>query len=178
MGLTFLAALAFHTEAAWWNYPGLELWKFLNLIVFVGAGFYLFRRPVTDGFASRREGIRRRFLSAKEQMEEASAKLVVVELRLAHLGSDVGEIKLQSKAEAAAEGERMAAETEGEVQRYWQRAERDIERLAKAARREAQKVAAQEYVSLAREMVRGRMGAEDDARLIMLGVEDLGRSRR
>ena len=177
MGLIFLADfLTANTESSWWNYPGLELWKFLNLVCFLGVGGYLIRRPLTDGFLSRREGIRRRFLEAKEQMDETLSKLEIIESRLARLDSEVGAIKLQSTAEAAAERDRIVRETEAEMKGLWQRAERDIERVAKAARRETQRAAAQDCVRLAEEMLRSGLNAEDDARLIMLGVEGLGRS--
>ena len=177
MGLMFLAEfLRPSTEGSWWNYPGLELWKFLNLVVFVAAGSYLIRRPLKDGFLSRREGIRRRFLEGRAQLDEALSKLAIIESRLARIESEVGAIKLQSRAEAAAERDRIVRETEAETKRFWQRAERDVERVAKAARRETQRAAAQDCVRLAEQMLRSGLNAEDDARLIMLGVEELRRS--
>ena len=171
MGLIFLADFLIpNTEGSWWNYPGLELWKFLNLVVFLAAGIYVIRRPLTDGFVSRRERIRRTFLESKEQMDVALVKLDIIESRLARLDSEVGAIELQSRAEAAAERDRIVQETEAEAKRFWQRAERDVERLAKAARRETQRAAAQDCVTLAEEMLRSGLQPEDDARLMMLGV--------
>ena len=36
-------------ELPWWfNYPGLELWKFLNLAIFVAVMIYILRRPISE----------------------------------------------------------------------------------------------------------------------------------
>ena len=169
--------LAFYREGfwSWWDYPGLELWKFFNLLLFLGAGAYLLRRPLSSAFVSRREGIRRRFLTAKAEMDKGLSKLGAVEWRLAQLDSDIEAIKLRANAEAAAERERIELETDREVNRLRWIAERDLVRLAKVARRELKWFAARQAVNLAGEMMRSGMETEDDARLILLGVEQLGR---
>ena len=39
----------------WFNYPGLEIWKFLNLAIFTTAAVYVLRKPISAALASRRE---------------------------------------------------------------------------------------------------------------------------
>ena len=35
----------------WYNYPGLELWKFINLAIFTAAGIYVLRKPINQALA-------------------------------------------------------------------------------------------------------------------------------
>src|SRR5438445_10342810 len=117
-GSAFIATLITLSEDGnprWFDYPGLELWKFINLSIFVVVMVYLLRRPVSDAFRSRREGIRRDLLKAQEERDQALAKLAEVESRLARLDSEVATIQEQSKAEAEAERQRIARDTEAEI---------------------------------------------------------------
>ena len=41
----------------WYNYPGLELWKFANLAIFTGVGIYVLRKPISQALQSRRGAI-------------------------------------------------------------------------------------------------------------------------
>lgn len=169
--------LALEGPERWWNYPGLELWKFLNLFVFVGFLVYLLRRRVRDGFGARREGIRRELLRAQEERDQALGKLAEVETRLGRLDGEVARIREQAKAEALAERERISRSTEAEMFKLREQTQREIENAGKAARHELQRFAAQQSVRLAEEMIRRDIREEDDARLIGLNVEELGRGQ-
>jgi F-type H+-transporting ATPase subunit b len=160
----------------WWNYPGLEIWKFLNLLLFIVAGLYLLRRPLGDALRSRREGIQRDLVKAREERDTALARLAEVELRLEHLDSEVGALREKARAEAEAERERIRRGTEAELAKLRDQAQREIESAGKAARYELRRFAAEQSVKLAEEFVRRDIRAEDDARLIVLNVEELGRS--
>ena len=81
---------------SWLNYPGLEAWKFFNLLVFIGAAFYLhhrFGRPIREALRARREGIRRELQRAREERDQALAKLAEVEARFANLDAEVAKVK-------------------------------------------------------------------------------------
>ena len=158
------------------NYPGLEFWKFINLAVFVAVMLYFVRRPLTDALRSRREGIRRDLQRAKEERDQALAKLAEVDSRLARLDSEVAGIWEKAKAEAEAERERVKRETEAEMLKLREQSQREIEGAGKVARHELRRFAAQQTVKLAEEIIRRDMRPEDDARLIRLNVEELGRS--
>ena len=49
---------AFAEGATWYNYPGLELWKFFNLALFTAVAIYILRRPISAALATRREAIK------------------------------------------------------------------------------------------------------------------------
>jgi F-type H+-transporting ATPase subunit b len=163
----------------WWNYPGLELWKFVNLLVFIGCALYLHRhfgRPIREALRSRSEGIKRELLIAQEEKERALAKLAEVQARFESLDAEVLQVKTKARAEADAEKERISSATEAEIAKMREQSKREIESAGKAARLELRKFAAQESVRLAEEILEREIGPEDDARLTTLNVNELGRA--
>ena len=179
-GVTFFAGLLAVGESpaqSWWDYPGLELWKFVNLFVFVAALIYVLKRPLTEAFRSRREAIRRDLLRAQEERDQALAKLAEVQARLERLDSEVASIQEHSRSEARAEGERIARETELEMLKLREQAQREIVSAGKVARHDLRIFAAHQSVKLAEEVIRREIRSEDDATLIELNVEQLGRTQ-
>jgi F0F1-type ATP synthase membrane subunit b/b' len=163
-------------ETHWWDYPGFELWKFVNLGIFVAIMAYILTRKVKLGeaFRTRRENIRAELARAQQERDAAVAKLKEVEERLARLDTETNAVKEQAKVEAAEENERIARATETEVARLSEQAQREIERAGKTARHELRRYTAEQSVRLAEEMIRREMKPEDDARLITRNIEELG----
>ena len=162
-------------EAPWWNYPGLELWKFFNLLVFVAVGVYVLRRPLTDALGTRRESIKRDLVRARQERDTALAKLEEVEERLGRLDAEVAAIRENAKQEAASERQRIEKSTEAEISKLHEDVRREIAATSKAARQELRIFAAAESVKLAEEIIRREIRADDDVRLIGHSVEELGR---
>jgi F-type H+-transporting ATPase subunit b len=172
--------LAIQVEGPWWNYPGLELWKFINLFLFIGVALFLhhrFGRPIREALRSRGEGIKSELLRAQEERDRALAKLAEVEARFSKLDAEVAKLKEKAQAEAAAERERIAAATEEEIAKTREQAKREIESAGKAARHELRRFAAEESVRLAEGLLEREIRVEDDVRLTSLNVEELGRAR-
>ena len=167
-------------ETHWWDYPGFELWKFVNLGIFVLVMVYILTRKakIGDAFKARRENIQRELARAQQERDAALAKLKEVEERLARLDGEVVTIKEQSKREAAEERERIARSTETEITKLGEQAQREIERAGKTARHELRRYTAEQSVRLAEEIIRREMKPEDDARLITRNIEDLGGVRQ
>jgi F-type H+-transporting ATPase subunit b len=163
---------------SWLNTPGLEVWKFLNLFIFVGVLAFILRRPLSETFRARREGIRRDLMRAQEEKKAAEAKLEEVNVRLARLDDEVASIRAQSAKEAADERERIRQATEADIQKLREQTRREIESAGKAARQSLREFAAEQSVRLAEEIIRQDMKPEDDARLINLEIEELGGARR
>ena len=175
MFLSFATLILFQ-EPRWWDYPGFELWKFINLAIFVGALVYILTRKVKLGeaFKTRRENIKQELARARQERDAAIAKLKEVEARLARLDSEVAAIQEQSKREAAEERERIAKSTETEIAKLSEQAQREIESAGKAAKHELRRYAAETSVQLAEEIILREMKPEDDARLIQRNVQELG----
>jgi len=168
----------------WWNspylnYPGLEVWKFLNLFIFIGVALYLhhrFGRPIREALRSRGERIKSELLRAREERDQALAKLAEVESRFASLEAEVAKVREKARAEAEAEKQRIAAATAEEIAKTREQAKREIEAAGKAARKELRRFAAEESVRMAEELLDREIKPEDDLRLTKRNVEELGRA--
>lgn len=172
--ITSLFALAEGESAPWWNKPSFEVWRWVNLLIFVALFVYILRRPVSEAMRARREGIRRDLMRAQEERNAALAKLEEVEARLTKLDTEVASVREQSEREAAEERERIRKSTEEETRKLREQAQREIESAGKAARQALREFAAEQSVRLAEEMIRHDIKPEDDARLVNLRVEELG----
>jgi F-type H+-transporting ATPase subunit b len=171
-----LLAFAGAEETHWWDYPGFELWKFVNLAVFVLALVYVMRKifGVPEAFRSRKETIRQELARAQQERDAALAKLKEVEERLGRIDSEVAAIKEHAVREAAEERDRIARSTENEIARLSNQAGREIELAGKAAKKELRRYTAEQSARMAEEIVRREMKPEDDARLIANNIEELG----
>ncbi|MGH9931581.1 MAG: hypothetical protein ACREA9_20430 [Pyrinomonadaceae bacterium] len=163
----------------WLNYPGLELWKFVNLLVFVVCAFYLHRRfgrPIREALRSRSERIKGELIRAQEERDQALAKLAQVEMRFADLDAELATIQERVKVEGEAERERINLATEQEIAKIREQAKKEIESAGKAARQEFRRFAAMESVRLAEDILKIEIGPDDDARLTSQRVRELGRT--
>jgi F0F1-type ATP synthase membrane subunit b/b' len=160
----------------WWNYPGLELWKFFNLFLFIVIGLYLHRRfgrPIKEALRTRSEAIKRELKQAKEERDNALAKLSEVEARFANLDAEVSKVRQRNAAEIQAEKERIKSTTDAELVRLRDQAKREIESAGKIARQELRQFAAQESIRLAEDILKKEIGPGEHARLTDRSIEEL-----
>ena len=168
--------LLFAAEGAWYNYPGLELWKFVNLAIFLGLGIYFLSRKINEGLLARRGAIQQELVAAQTEHEQALARVAEADSLLSRLDDDVRTIHEQAQQEAEQERQRLAAGTEREVEKLKQQAQREIERADKIARKDLRQYFAQRSVELARESLRQRIRPEDDTRLMKESIGELRRT--
>lgn len=168
--------LAADGEYPWWNYPGLELWKFANLLIFIVVAYLLLRRPITEGFRARMERIKSELDRARQERDQAVAKLGEVEARFATLDQELVAIRTKAAAEAQAERERLQAATQAEIAKLREQANREIDSASKTAKHELRRFAAQESVRLAEQILEKEIRKEDDEQLMNANVEELRRT--
>ena len=161
---------------SWFNYPGLELWKFLNLAIFTGAAIYVLRKKINEALLARREAIQQELLAAQTTRERALARVAEAEDLLTRVDEHVGAIHKQAAQEAEAERKRLAEATIREQEKLKQQAQREIETANKLARKQLRQFLATRSVDLARESVRRQMRPEDDTLLIKESIGDLRRT--
>ena len=160
----------------WFNYPGLEVWKFLNLAIFTGAGIYVLRKPISQALSARGQTIKQELIAAQAEREQALARVAEAEDLLTRVDEHVGAIHKQARQEANAERERLAATATQEIEKLKQQGQREIESADKLARKGLRQYLAARSVELARESVRSQMRPEDDTRLIKENIGDLRRT--
>ncbi|HSL56007.1 MAG TPA: ATP synthase F0 subunit B [Pyrinomonadaceae bacterium] len=161
---------------AWYNYPGLELWKFVNLAIFTAAGIYVLRKPISQALQSRRGAIQQELINAQNEREQALARVAEADSLLSRLDEDVHTVEVQAREEAIAEKQRIAASTEREIEKLKQQAQRELETADKLARKELRQFLAQKSVQIARESIRTQMRPEDDNALIRESIGELRRT--
>ena len=160
----------------YFNYPGLEAWKFLNLAIFSGAGIYVLRKPISQALSTRREAIQQELITAQQQREQAQTRLVEADNLLSHLADDVRTVETQAREEAKSERQRIASSTEREIEKLKQQAQREVETASKLSRKELRKFLAEKSVQMARESIRTQLRPEDDAALIRESIGELRRT--
>ena len=160
----------------WYNYPGLELWKFINLAIFTAAGIYVLRKPINQALLARREAIQQELVKAQQEREQALARVAEADNLLGRLDDDVRTLEEQAREEATSEKQRIAASTEREIEKLKQQAQREMETADKLARKELRQFLAEKSVQMARESIRVQMRPEDDTALIRESIGELRRT--
>lgn len=161
---------------SWFNYPGLEVWKFLNLAIFTAAAIYVLRKPINQALLARRGAIQQELVTAQQEREQALARVAEADSLLSRLDEDVRTVDEQAREEAKSERQRIAASTEREIEKLKQQAQREIETADKLARKELRQFLAEKSVQMARESIRTQMRPEDDAALIRENIGELRRT--
>jgi len=162
--------------AEWYNYPGLELWKFANLAIFTGLGIYILRKPISAALASRRDAIQQELVTAQNERDQAVARVAEADALLSRLDDDVRKVQEQAREEATSERQRIATATEREIEKLKQQAQREMETADKLARKELRQFLAEKSVQMARESIRVQMRPEDDTALIRERIGELRRT--
>jgi F-type H+-transporting ATPase subunit b len=160
----------------WYNYPGLELWKFANLAIFTGLGIYILRKPIAQALQSRRGAIQQELITAQNERDQALARVAEADNMLSGLDDDVRKVQEQAREEVTSERQRITASTEREIEKLKQQAQREMETADKLARKELREFLAEKSVQMARESIRTQMRPEDDTALIRESIGELRRT--
>ncbi|MFZ1700447.1 MAG: hypothetical protein WBO10_15875 [Pyrinomonadaceae bacterium] len=163
-----------HFYNEWFNIPGFEVWKFVNLGIFVAVMVYLVRRPLTEAFKAKRDHIRAELIKAEEEKQAALAKLTSAEAKLAQLETEKETVLQNAKDEAAAEKKRLAEQTKGDVERLRQQSEAELARLSGQSRSALRRFSAEESIRLAEEKLRAKIDGGVDAKLVKASIQEIG----
>lgn len=163
-----------HFYNQYFNIPGFEAWKFLNLAIFIGLMVYVMKKPLTEAFKARREQIRAELIKAEAEKKAALEKLTLAEAKLAQLDTEKENILKKAKEEAAFEKERLAEQTAAEIERLRLQREGDLTRLSKQSYAELRRFSAHESVRLAEAKLRAQIDGKTDARLVKASIQEIG----
>ncbi|HKP68379.1 MAG TPA: ATP synthase F0 subunit B [Pyrinomonadaceae bacterium] len=156
------------------NYPGFELWKFINLGIFIAILVYLVKTPLTATFKARREAIRAELIQAEQDRQAALADLTATEAKLAGVANEKSAILKRAQEEAEAEKQNIATQTETDVTKMREQADNELNRLTRQSRLALRRFSAEESVRLAEEKLRGKINADSDAVLVKSSIEAMG----
>ena len=159
----------------YFNIPGFELWKFINLGLFILIMIWASKKfGLSEAFKARREKIRAELIRAEEEKQAALVKLTSAEGKLAQLNTEKENILANAKEEAAAEKKRLAEHTKAEIERLKAQAEADLARLVGQQRNELRRFSAEESIRKAEEKLRSAIDGKTDARLVKAGIAEIG----
>ncbi len=169
----FLAAEQAEVKGFWAN-P--DIWRVLNLLVFVIFLIYILRSKVRIGqvFNDRAASIVKELDQAKHDKQEAQRRLAELEARLGRLDQEVADIRAEAERESANEAERVRQTATDYAEKIRQTTQREIEGATKAAKVELRAFVADQSVALAEGMIRGDIRTEDNTRMVNKFIDDLG----
>ena len=181
----FLTESSGGSSTGWWasfrelwdhyvNYPGFELWKFINLAIFVTILVYLAKKPVGDVFKAKREVIRAELIKAEEEKQAALENLTSVEAKLVGVDQEKDAIMKAAREEIDVEKKRLAAQGEFEAKKLAAQADGEVTRLGQVARLQLRRFAVDESLRMAEEKLRSQVDKKTDAKLVNAGIESIG----
>ena len=158
----------------YFNYPGFELWKFINLGLFIAILVYLVKKPLSEAFRAKRDVIRAELIKAEEEKQAALSLLTSVEARLVSVGSEKASILKAAREEAESEKRRLSEQAASEAAKLKAQAEGEAARLAAVAHIQLRRFAVDESLRMAEEKLRSSVDANTDGRLIKSGIRAIG----
>ena len=177
----FLLAAETHGESRfthfynqYFNIPGFELWKFINLGLFIAIMVYLVKTPLSDAFMAKREQIRGDLIRAEQEKQAALERLTEVSAKLAQLEAEKEEVVKSAKNEATVEKKRLAEQTKTDIDRLYQQTDAELNRLYQQTRLGLRRFSAEESIRLAEEKLRAEINDETDSRLVKANIQSIG----
>jgi len=158
----------------YFNYPGFELWKFINLAIFVALFVYIVKKPLSEAFKAKREAIREELIKAEAEKKAALEQLTNVEAKLVGVESEKTAVMKAAREEIEAEKARLAEQAASEAQKLKAQADGEITRLGAVAQLGLRRFSVDESLRLAEEKLRAQVDAKTDANLIKSGIQAIG----
>ena len=156
------------------NYPGFELWKFINLGIFVYILVYLVKKPLSDAFKAKRDVIREELIKAEEEKQAALSRLTEVEAKLVGVEQEKAAIAKNAREEVDYEKKRLAEQGAAEAAKLKAQADSELTRLGAVARIQLRRFAVDESLRLAEEKLVASVDGNTDSRLIKSGIQAIG----
>lgn len=157
----------------WVNYPGLELWKFADLAIFITVAIVILRKPLANALEARRERIKVEIAKAEAERDRAAEQLAEAQALLAHVGDDVEAIHEQSLQEVNFERQRQAEAAEKEIARLKAQGDREVELARKAAHKTLREFLASRSLQIAKQSVTNQLRPQDDDLFIKERIDEL-----
>jgi F-type H+-transporting ATPase subunit b len=153
----------------------LSVWKWANFVLLATGLGYLITKTVPPIFRSRGSEIRQGIAEAQQMKTDAEKRAAEIDARMQSLGTEIENLRTQSKTEIAQEGERIRKDTAAAIEKLERQAAFEIESAGKSAQRELKEYAAGLALDLAEQRIRARLDSSTEAALIDGFVSDLGR---
>jgi F-type H+-transporting ATPase subunit b len=150
-----------------------EIFKWINFAIVAGLVAWVFLKLTPSFFRKNAETISSAITKATAAKAEAERQLREVEAKLAHFEQEVAELRATAQRESAAEGERLRAATQSDLEKVRLAAKAEIEAAERAARLELKTIAANLAVDQAELLLKKELTAQAQESLVEAFVQDL-----
>jgi F-type H+-transporting ATPase subunit b len=152
-----------------------ELWKTVNLLLFLGLLVYFLGKPFNQYFRKRREDLDALLDKAKTDREQALTLAAEMRARLSKLESEIAGIRARGAADGEAEKAAQLAAAEKEAENLLRSTTEEIDRRLAAAKQELARAASTLAASRAKEILAESITDEDRKRLLDDSVQKISR---
>ncbi len=149
--------------------------KTVNFLLLFGGLALLLRKPLKDFFDGQTRAVLESLKQAETEKTEALKKAEESLARLAGLEAEIQRMRTEAQEDARRSKERIAKLAAEESERIRNDTEQEIDRQTQLGILELKGYAAAKAAALARERIRERLTAEDQAALIDLSIERISR---
>lgn len=140
--------------------------KVVNFAILGGVLFYFLKSPISAYLASRATHIRQDLVTASEMRAVAAAQLADIDKKMQALPDELEALKTRGAEDVKAEQARIAQAAAAERERLIAQTHREIDARLRMARRELTEHAAALAVKVAEERIKRTITPEDQLRLV------------
>ena len=141
------------------------IWKFVNMVVFLGVLYYFIATPIKKGLAGRHESVQREAQEARERRAKADQMAADIQARLSQLEGEVRQIRERAAAEGERQKQEMIAAAEAEAKKILASARGEVDNRLKHARHELTEYAGQLASERAEQILREKTTDADRQKL-------------
>ncbi len=152
------------------------VFRWINFLVVAGGIAYVMVKAGGPYFRGEAQSISKSIHEAAEAKAAAQREMAQADQRLAHLQSEIGELRQTANQEAAAETERIRVATRAEAEKIEKAAQAEIAASERAGQQEMRAIAAGLATERATALLGQKMNPEIQAALFESFVEKLTRS--
>lgn len=140
--------------------------KVVNFAILGGVLFYFLRTPISAYLASRGTQIRQDLVAAADMRAAAAAQLAEIEKKMQALPAELEALKARGAEDVKSEQARIAQAAAAERERLIAQTHREIETRLRMARRQLTEHAAGLAIKIAEERIKRTITPEDQLRLV------------
>lgn len=142
------------------------IWRIMNFGVLAAVLFFLLRKPLAKGLASRRQGIKDQLDDLEKQKQEAAKQLAEYKEKLSRLDEEAEKIIAQYIQDGEAAKAKIIEEAKAVSEKLQVQAKKNIEHEFDKAKQELKAEMAEQAVAMAEELIKKHIKDEDQEQII------------
>jgi len=142
------------------------IWRIMNFGVLAAVLFFLLRKPLAKGLASRRQGIKDQLDDLEKQKQEAAKQLAEYKEKLSRLDEETEKIIAQYIQDGEAAKAKIIEEAKAVSEKLQVQAKKNIEHEFDKAKQELKAEMAEQAVAMAEELIKKHITDEDQEQII------------